>query len=127
MGAWDFASKPEDDGTVVMTTTLAEDDSNGNISGSVKFRGTTYAVTGQWAAKGSVTGRKASVFWFGGTSPDDAPTFLAAAGDVDLSVKPATMDIAVTTASSTDGDDYGYNGRLYNTDSSNNDDDGWDE
>lgn len=127
MGVWDFASKAEDDGTVVMTIALSEDDSNGNLGGSVKFRGTTYAVTGQWAAKGSVTGRNASVFWFGGTSPDSAPTFIAAAGDVDLGVSPATMDIAVTTASSGDGDDYGYNGRLYNTDTSSHDDSGWDE
>jgi hypothetical protein len=112
MGIWKFASAPEDDGTVEMTVTLTEDDANGAISGSVDFRNSTYAVTGNWASAGSVTGRKASVFWFGGGCEDVATHYLVAAGDLGKHGSAQYMNIAVVTASSGDGQDYGYNGQL---------------
>lgn len=112
IGKWKFASKPEDDGTVEMTVTLTEDDTNGAISGTVDFRKSTYTVTGNWAAAGSVPGRKASVFWFGGDCEDVATHYLAAVGDLGTHGATQFMNIAVITASSGDGKDFGYNGQL---------------
>jgi hypothetical protein len=112
MGSWKFASTPDDDGTVEMTVTLQEDDSNGAISGTVDFRKSTYIVTGHWASAGSVPGRKASVFWFGGGCEDVATHYLVAAGDLGNHGTAQFMNIAVVTASSGDGKDFGYNGQL---------------
>jgi hypothetical protein len=116
MGLWDFASKAEDDHSQEMVTALQENDANGALSGTVTFRKRVFSVTGQWAAKGSVPGRNASVFWFGGSTSDAAPCFLVASGDLDNSTSPATMAITVTTANAGDGDDWGYNGILYQLD-----------
>ncbi len=112
MGTWKFASAPEDDGTVEITVSLKEDDSNGALVGTCDFRGSTYNVAGSWAAAGSVTGRKASVFWFGGDCEDTATHYLVAAGDLGNHTAGAYMNIAVITANSGDGQDFGYNGQL---------------
>lgn len=111
MGMWQFTSEPDDDGKVTMLVTLTSDDATGALSGTAKFRDVPYSVTGQWAAAGSVPGRNDSVFWFGGANAD-VSAFLVGAGDLIFSTTPATMQIAVTTASAGDGRDYGYNGKL---------------
>lgn len=112
MGSWKFASAPEDDGTVEMTVTLKSDDTTGALTGTADFRKSTYTVSGNWAAAGSVTGRKSSVFWFGGGCEDIATHYLVAAGDLGTHAAGAYMNISVVTANSGDGQDYGYNGQL---------------
>ncbi len=115
MGQWNYASKAKANGTIELKTSLTEVDANGAITGTVLFRGTTYAVAGQWAAAGSVAGRNVSVFWFGGRNADTS-AFLVAAGNIQYSGEPRYMDITITTASSGDGDDYGFNDRIFCTD-----------
>lgn len=115
MTQWQFTSEPDQDGNVTLLVTLTSDDSTGNWNGTAKFRGVPYAVSGQWAAAGSVPGRNDSVFWFGGGNAD-ASAFIVAAGDLILSSHPNEMQIAVTTASAGDGRDYGYNDKLVRTD-----------
>jgi hypothetical protein len=112
MGDWKFASTPDDDGTVLITVTLSEDDADGAITGTVIFRQSSYTVKGEWAAAGSVSGRKASVFWFGGSCEAVATQFLVAAGDLGMHGTQQFMNISVVTASSGDGRDFGYNGQL---------------
>lgn len=115
MGVWNYASKPEQDGSIELKLSLNEIDSNGALSGTALFRSVSYNVTGQWAAAGSVPGRNASVFWFGGAN-GDISAFLVAAGDIKYSGDPRYMDITVITASAGDGDDYGFNDRIFCTD-----------
>jgi hypothetical protein len=112
MGKWKYASKPEDDGTVEITVTLQSDDTTGALTGTVDFRKSTYTVGGSWAAAGSVPGRAVSVFWFGGDCESVATHYLVAAGDLGTHAGAAYMNIAVVTANSADGQDFGYNGQL---------------
>lgn len=112
MTNWEFASAPQDDGTVEMSVNLFEDDASGAITGTVNFRKSVYKVSGHWAAAGSVPGRTVSVFWFGGGCEDVATHYLVAAGDLGRHAAGAYMNIAVVTANSGDGQDYGYNGQL---------------
>lgn len=109
---WKFASAPEDDGTVEMTVTIKADDTNGSLRGTVDFRKSTYTVGGAWAASGSVPGRKATIFWFGGGCEDVATHYLVAAGDLGTHAAGDYMNISVVTANSGDGQDFGYNGQL---------------
>lgn len=113
MSTWKYASKPEDDGTVEITVNLQSDDSTGALTGTVDFRKSTYSVNGNWAAAGSVPGRKTSIFWFGGGCEAVATHYLVAAGDLGTHASGgAYMNIAVVTANSADGQDFGYNGQL---------------
>lgn len=114
MTQWQFSSTPDDDHVVELMLDLNSDDATGQWNGTAAFRSVTYSVTGQWAAAGSVPGRKDSVFWFGGANAD-ASMFIVAAGDLLLSQTPHMMQIAVTTASTADGADFGYNGKLVRT------------
>lgn len=116
MTQWQFTSEPDQDGNVTLLVTLTSDDSTGNWNGTANFRGTPFSVTGQWAAAGSVPGRRDSVFWFGGSNAD-ASAFLVGAGDLFFATSGDSMQIAVTTASAGDGRDYGFNGKLARTNS----------
>jgi hypothetical protein len=117
MTAWQFTSPPDENGNATLTVDLTSDDATGNWNGTANFRGTPYKVTGQWAAAGSVPGRNDSIFWFGGTNAE-ASAFLVAAGDLFFDPQAYdSMQIAVTTASAGDGQDYGYNGKLTRTNS----------
>lgn len=113
MGKWKYASKPEHDGTVEITVNIQSDDTTGALTGTVDFRKSTYNVGGSWAAAGSVPGRTVSVFWFGGSCENVATHYLVAAGDLGTHAAGAAyMNIAVVTANSSDGQDFGYNGQL---------------
>lgn len=116
MGQWNYASGPNDQGAYPTKVNLSENDANGALAGTVIFRGVTFNVTGQWAAAGSDPERNFSVFWFGGGNSDYS-VFLSAVGNIVYLGSPPHMDIAITTASATNGQDYGFNDRLFGTDS----------
>lgn len=115
MGQWNYASGPNDRGEYPTKVNLTENDDTGALSGTVLFREVTFNVTGQWAAAGSDPERNFSVFWFGGGN-SDVSIFLSAVGNIEYAASPPHMDVTITTASAANGQDYGYNDRLFGTD-----------
>lgn len=82
------------DGQIGLSVTA---DGNGGVNGSMSIYGLEYAVSGEWAASGSVAGRNASAFSITGshsTAPD-VPNYLAAAG---IMAGPGQWPTSVTIA-----------------------------
>ena len=76
----------------------------GPITGTLTHGTTTYTVTGNWAASGSVPGRTASAFGISGNSADPAPAFVAATGIMTgPGNAPTRINLQVAESSSTNG------------------------
>jgi hypothetical protein len=98
--SWNLAST----NTVPAIKLNVDASGNGPVSGTITCGDDTYAVSGNWAASGSVPGRNASVFNITGNSPDPGPRFLAAAGImVGPGGAPTQITLQIFIASSADG------------------------
>lgn len=80
MSNWEMGSKVFHDGTRDVTINFVNDDSNGNVSGNLTLQGVPFAVTGNWAASGSVPGRNHSAFAVWGYNQSGPTEYIAAAG-----------------------------------------------
>lgn len=106
MPFWKFVSPHH----TVSLEVNATDDSP--MYGTLTFQGTTYSVSGSWAASG-VLGRPASAFGLTGSTGGANPTFIGATGIMTgQSTAPVRIDIQLDTASSSDGTTANYKGTL---------------
>lgn len=94
-------------------------DGNGNLSGTMTYdpldQGpnfpASYAVTGNWAASGSLPGRNYSAFSFSGRSADPDPNSIAVAGIMTGSgSSPTSIDLYLIWTSSATGAPENYGG-----------------
>ena len=113
MANWNMGS-PEVNGVREMMIDIAHDDSTGAMEGKITLRDTTYSVTGNWAASGSIAGRNYSAFELIGQNASPDPTFIAAAGTMKgPGASPQSVEINANTASSANGIEFGYSGELF--------------
>lgn len=97
---WNLASA---DGDVILATSA---DDNGGMSGTLTVDGTNFAVTGNWAASGSLPGRNASVFFVSGEHDigPSLPDYLGASGNMAGPGNwPQSIQIAGSSCSTNDG------------------------
>ena len=86
---------------------------SGVVGGTITFHGVQYAVSGVWAAAGSVPGRNYSAFAVQGGDGQSAPEFIAAAGTMKgPGNAPDSVSINLIRTDSTDGLQYGWDGTL---------------
>jgi hypothetical protein len=92
-------------------------DSKGGLSGTMTYDPldvpnfpSSYAVTGSWAASGSLPGRNYSAFSFAGRSADPDPNFIAVTGIMTgAGASPLSIDLYLVWTSSESGapEDFG--------------------
>lgn len=110
---WNMASEQQSNGSPVVVISFQNDDSNGQMSGTLQFQGDTYYVNGNWAASGSVPGRNYSAFALWGSDQQGATQYIAAAGTmIGPGGSPESIDLNLIRASTGDDEQYGWDGKL---------------
>lgn len=113
MSNWNLGSEAHSDGSRDVVIAFQNDDSNGQMSGTLVFKGDTYYVNGNWAASGSVPGRNFSAFALWGSNQQGATVYIAAAGTmVGPGPSPQSIDLNLIRASTGDDEQYGWDGLL---------------
>ena len=113
MSHWVMGSAKHSDGTRDLTIDFTNDDSNGAMSGSLVFEGSTYYISGNWAASGSIPGRNYSAFALWGSDQQAATVYVAAVGTMDgPGSAPQSITINLSRASTGDDEQYGWDGVL---------------
>lgn len=113
MSNWNLGSEPHPDGSRDVVIAFQNDDSNGQMSGTLVFKGDTYYVNGNWAASGSVPGRNFSAFALWGSNQQGATVYIAAAGTMaGPGPSPKSIDLNLIRASTGDDEQYGWDGLL---------------
>lgn len=113
MSDWNMASVEQSNGSPVVVISFQNDDSNGQMSGTLQFEGDTYYVNGNWAASGSVPGRNYSAFALWGSNQQGATVYIAAAGTmIGPGPSPESIDLNLIRASTGDDEQYGWDGKL---------------
>ena len=107
MPLWKLASA---DHTVSLNVNAMDaDPHDGEMNGTITYKGTIYNVSGGWAASGFA--RHATAFGLSGASQG---TFIAATGIMTgPSTAPARIDIQVDLSSTSDGTIEDYKGALF--------------
>jgi hypothetical protein len=86
-----------------LTLDVSADD-NGGVNGTFVTALGSYAVSGSWAASGSLPGRNASAFSFSGTANGPVNTFVAAVGImIGPGPSPAQINLRVSESSAGNG------------------------
>lgn len=113
MSNWNLGSKPYPDGSRDVVIAFQNNDANGQMSGTLQFKGDTYHVNGNWAASGSVPGRNYSAFALWGSNQQGATVYVAAAGTmVGPGGSPQEIVLNLIRASTADDEQYGWDGLL---------------
>lgn len=113
MSHWVLGSEEHADGTRDVTIDFNNDDSTGQMSGSLVFKGRTYGISGSWAASGSVPGRNASAFGLYGVCQEGATDFVGVVGIMTgPGGSPQSILMNLDRASSGDGEQFGWDGEL---------------
>lgn len=113
MSNWNLGSEQHPDGSRDVIIDFQNDDSNGQMSGTLQFQGDTYHVNGNWAASGSVPGRNYSAFALWGSDQQGATQYVAAAGTMaGPGDSPQSIDLNLIRASTGDDEQYGWDGEL---------------
>ena len=113
MSHWVMGSAKHSDGTRDLTIDFTNDDSNGAMSGSLVFEGSTYYISGNWAASGSIPGRNYSAFALWGSDQQAATVYVAAVGTMaGPGSAPQSIAINLSRASTGDDEQYGWDGVL---------------
>jgi hypothetical protein len=113
MSNWNMGSEVHSDGSRDVVISFQNDDSNGQMSGTLVFQGDTYYINGNWAASGSVPGRNFSAFALWGTDQQGATQYVAVAGTmVGPGGAPQSIDLNLIRASTGNDQQYGWDGLL---------------
>lgn len=113
MSTWIMASKLNHDGSRDVAIHFTNNDANGAMSGTLTFKDDNYAITGNWAASGSVPGRNYSAFALFGNDLQAATQYVAAAGTLEGSGQnPDSIQLNLIRASTGDDQQYGWDGKL---------------
>ena len=80
MSNWNMGSEEHSDGSRDVVIAFENDDSDGQMSGTLQFQGDTYTINGQWAASGSWPGRNFSAFALWGKDQQAGTQYVAVAG-----------------------------------------------
>ncbi|MCA1748856.1 MAG: hypothetical protein LC634_04775 [Sphingomonadales bacterium] len=113
MSHWVLGSEEYPDGTRDVTIDFTNNDANGEMSGTLVFKGHTFYISGNWAASGSIPGRNHSAFALWGSDQQAATVYVAVAGTMD-GPGSAPEDIVMNLIRVSTGDDeqYGWSGVL---------------
>jgi hypothetical protein len=113
MSDWNLGSEQHPNGSRDVVIAFVNDDSTGHVGGTLTFMGRTFYVDGNWAASGSIPGRNYSAFSLWGSDEQAATEYVAAAGTMRGSGSaPDRIDLNLIRASSGDGQQYGWDGKL---------------
>lgn len=113
MSNWNMGSEVNSDGSRDVIIAFQNDDANGQMSGTLQFKGRSFYVNGNWAASGSVPGRNFSAFALWGTDGQDATEYVAVAGTmVGPGPAPESIDMNLIRVSTADDEQYGWDGLL---------------
>ena len=113
MSTWNMGSKPYTDGTRDLVINFTNDDSNGQMTGTLTFKKEVFTINGDWAAEGSVPGRNYSAFGLSGSDQSKPTVYVAAVGTmVGPGVSPDSILINLVRSSTDNGQQYGWDGEL---------------
>ncbi|HCF24069.1 MULTISPECIES: hypothetical protein [unclassified Novosphingobium] len=113
MSEWKMASAPYSDGARDLTMDLNADGVSGTIAGSVVFKGTTFTVSGVWAAAGSEPDRDYTVIGLSGANASSPTRTIALVATVVMGGGSAQgMDVNLVTASSADDTERTWGGAV---------------
>lgn len=113
MSHWVMGSKAHENGTRDVTIDFNNDDSTGQMQGVLTLEGTKYSIHGDWAAAGSIAGRKFSAFGLHGSNQQDVTVYVSAVGTmVGPGPAPESVLINVNRASSANDGQYAWDGEL---------------
>ena len=113
MSNWNMGSELNSDGSRDVVIAFQNDDSNGQMAGTLQFQGDTYYINGNWAASGSIAGRNYSAFALWGSDQQSATQYVAAAGTMaGPGGSPQSIDLNLIRASTGDDEQYGWDGKL---------------
>ena len=113
MSNWNLGSEPNGDGSRDVVIAFQNDDSNGQMAGTLQFKGDTYYVNGNWAASGSIPGRNYSAFALWGSDRQGATQYVAATGTMAGSgYAPDAIQLNLIRVSTGDDEQYGWDGKL---------------
>lgn len=113
MSIWNLGSEVNSDGSRDVVIAFANNDANGQMSGTLQFKGDTYQINGNWAASGSVPGRNYSAFALWGSNQQGATQYVAATGTMQgPGSAPKRIDLNLIRVSTADDQQYGWDGKL---------------
>jgi len=113
MSNWNLASEEEEGGVRDVVIAFVNDDSTGQVGGTLTFMGQTFYVNGNWAASGSIPGRNYSAFALWGSDQQAATEYVAATGTMDgPGSAPLSIDLNLIRVSTGDDEQYGWDGKL---------------
>ncbi|NNC73037.1 MAG: hypothetical protein HKN78_09200 [Sphingomonadaceae bacterium] len=113
MSTWILGSEEQSDGSRDVTIDFQNDDSTGQMGGTLVFKGKPFFIKGAWAASGSIPGRNYSAFSLWGSDQQDATEFVAVAGTMDgPGSAPQSISMNLIRVSTGDDEQYGWDGVL---------------